>query len=390
MPGLLLSGTVGVVPALGIGAEASAVRVTKSPLTTFGVFGQAQSYAGEYGRYAGGVEMGWGFGAELGYDFREAHNEFAGTHGVHVAAFASLGFASLALRSTVPVAKGNSLGRNQGFEMGLALTIKIPVGNYSEDLPFSIGHGRPPRRGQTAFRGRSGGYAAQLWQERATHELASVATFVALAHDLAMHGAPLALTARALHAAQDEWAHAMGAARVAAAMGGNATFQASSFAQTGASVDVLVREAVTDGMVGEGAAAHALWAAAEDHGAGALRDELARVGGQERRHATLAHDVVGTSHVPPRGPRCGGPTGPCASRPRAANKPHRAPLACVTERRAQRRPPPLGPRRTGRTTGNGPGRARTACALPPHLKHEAERAVRLPNLDAGAGERCAP
>jgi hypothetical protein len=293
MPGLLLSGTVGVVPALGIGAEASAVRVTKSPLTTFGVFGQAQSYAGEYGRYAGGVEMGWGFGAELGYDFREAHNEFAGTHGVHVAAFASLGFASLALRSTVPVAKGNSLGRNQGFEMGLALTIKIPVGNYSEDLPFSIGHGRPPRRGQTAFRGRSGGYAAQLWQERATHELASVATFVALAHDLAMHGAPLALTARALHAAQDEWAHAMGAARVAAAMGGNATFQASSFAQTGASVDVLVREAVTDGMVGEGAAAHALWAAAEDHGAGALRDELARVGGQERRHATLAHDVVG-------------------------------------------------------------------------------------------------
>jgi len=361
MPGFLLSGTAGVVPALGLGAEASVVRVTDSPLSTFGIFGQAQSYNSEYGRYAGGVEMGWGFGAELGYDFREAHNEFAGTHGVHVAAFASLGLASLAWRTTVPVATASNVGRNQGFETGLAITVKIPVGSY-ERLPFSVGHGRPPRRGHSGFRGRSGDLAAQLWQERATQELASVATFIALAQDLAVHGAPAPLVRRAVAAARDEWSHAKSAAQVAAAMGGQDFFFGSSTARTGASLQVLVHEAVCDGMVGEGAAAGALRGAAEHVGAGQLRDALMRTAAEEQAHAALAEDVVAWAlgAHPSLGLEA-------LARQALAQAPRELPVSC-TERALR------GRRTAARHAGLPPSRVNAYAALRAHAK--AEQALR--------------
>ena len=56
-------------------------------------------------RGAGGIEVGCPAGFELGYDYREAHDEFAATHGVHTGAYFSMGFMSVGIRASTPLAK---------------------------------------------------------------------------------------------------------------------------------------------------------------------------------------------------------------------------------------------------------------------------------------------
>jgi hypothetical protein len=148
MPGLLTSAMGGRVSALGIGGEASlVVGFGDEPLAytppPIGIFGQAESYAGKYGRYAAGLEAGSILGIEVGYDVREPHDDFARTHGLHLGGYLSLGVLSFALRGSVPLFD-TARGMSQGGEIGVAATLKLPIGDYDT---INFFHGRPPRGG---------------------------------------------------------------------------------------------------------------------------------------------------------------------------------------------------------------------------------------------------
>lgn len=129
------------------------------------------------------------------------------------------------------------------------------------------------------------------WLAATAHsEAASVVAFLAMADELAAHGAPEALVRRARQAAADEVAHACAMARLALARG--ASVRAPSFAAIEVrELTAIALENAAEGCVRETwaalEAAHQARAAADPE----LRRVMARIAADEARHAELSHDL---------------------------------------------------------------------------------------------------
>ena len=172
-----------------------------------------------------------------------------------------------------------------------------------------IGHwieGRPVRRrGRLVLpkaRGESASVARDTWLAAADHETAAVAAFTNLANRLRDVGAPHDLVQRCRRAADDETRHARQCARLAGASGASTTtwtttaptLKSPQPARMRSRRIALVRialESFADGMVNEGFAAARLQRSAVSADAETARS-LRRMARDERRHATLAADIV--------------------------------------------------------------------------------------------------
>jgi rubrerythrin len=149
-------------------------------------------------------------------------------------------------------------------------------------------------RGHEALRSRptaSGEDRLGRWLAATAHsEAASVVAFLAMADELAAHGAPEDLVRRAREAAQDEVAHARTMTRLALARG--ASVQAPSFGTIEIrDLTAIALENAAEGCVRE------TWAALEAaHQARTatdpeLRQVMTRIAADEARHAELSHDL---------------------------------------------------------------------------------------------------
>ncbi len=140
--------------------------------------------------------------------------------------------------------------------------------------------------------------AAEIWQERARTEWASVPAFTQLAEQLAVSGAPSQLVARAYKAARDEYQHAVLAAGMSARLSGSelelghpeTAHRLPAGGEAG-----LVRLAVeswVDGCLGEGTAARMAHVESSQSDAPILQRTLLEISSDERAHAELAWDVM--------------------------------------------------------------------------------------------------
>ncbi len=291
-----------------------------------GGFSQVMSYDGTL-RLAVGPQVTYRrlLGFEAGYAFRDADRTHEGTHGLHLATFATIGLVSFALR--IGPAFGGE--RGHGYEVAPTLGIKFPIpvhGEYPNLLPvrapsMTFGHrGRPlrdghevllpavhladdsPRSGRswsTALRhevlalGRRARSAlAERWMADARSEHASVAAFERLAHELRELGAPHSLVRAAERAATDERRHADLCTTLASLYAGRriVLWTDAAPAPRRASLEVVAREALLDGWVGEGVAARVARHAAERAHPG-LRRALGSIGRDEARHAALGRRI---------------------------------------------------------------------------------------------------
>lgn len=262
----------------------------------FGLLGQLQRHdEGVRGAIAAEVFYSM-FGLEAGWAVRTS--DAGAQHGLHLAPFVSVGFLSIAVRSTI------ALGSGTGSELGLAVALKLPIpvqgvrhlGIY---LPGKNIVGGRPLRGAAgeallpaACDGRRRGEArdARRWIEQARLEQASVDSFLWLADDLDAHGAPDSLVARALTAAAEEREHA----RVSLALAGRDARLGAAPRRRGRrprpTLAQLYEEAIHDGVLGEGRAALALADEARRHPG--RRAALARMACEEASHARLSADVA--------------------------------------------------------------------------------------------------
>jgi rubrerythrin len=149
-------------------------------------------------------------------------------------------------------------------------------------------------RGHQALRSRpvpTGDDRLGCWLAATAHsEAASVVAFLALADELAAHGAPAALVLRARAAAQDEVAHARAMTRLA--QGRGAQVEAPRFdAIEVRDLTTIAIENAAEGCVRETWAA--LEAAHQARAAGdpELRRAMAGIAADEARHAELSHDL---------------------------------------------------------------------------------------------------
>jgi hypothetical protein len=140
---------------------------------------------------------------------------------------------------------------------------------------------------------------AALWSERAADECASVPAFLQLALELTELGAPLALVARAVQAAEEELDHTRAAARLAEHFGGQPLLLAPPLFRTRGNLPRpgalrrLAREAWLDGCLNEGLAAALAAAEARDASCHEESQVAARIAREEASHAALAFDVLG-------------------------------------------------------------------------------------------------
>jgi hypothetical protein len=144
---------------------------------------------------------------------------------------------------------------------------------------------------------------ADAWARDAQAEAASVPAFLQLAAELLAHGAPHALVARALDAAEDEIRHAYACARMASRLSGTAVRPvlpdvAPRPPLAGpAGIARLAVESWLDGCVGEGAAAERAGLAARAATDPTARRTRARIARDEARHADLGWHVLAWSIV---------------------------------------------------------------------------------------------
>lgn len=124
-------------------------------------------------------------------------------------------------------------------------------------------------------------------------ELFSVAAFRGLARDLARHGAPADLVARAWDAADDEAAHVIATTRLLALRGESHVIDdRRASLPPPASFPELVRASFVDGCCGEGAVALQLALAARDAGDSEEGCILHAIAEDELRHAELAWSTL--------------------------------------------------------------------------------------------------
>jgi hypothetical protein len=129
------------------------------------------------------------------------------------------------------------------------------------------------------------------WAAAMAHEEAgSVDAFLALADELAAHGAPAALVARARAAARDEVVHARLMGRIALARGARPR-RPRLEAIPPRSLEALATENAVEGCVRETwAALEATWQAAHADDP-AVRAAMQRIAVDETRHAELSRDL---------------------------------------------------------------------------------------------------
>lgn len=138
---------------------------------------------------------------------------------------------------------------------------------------------------------------AEGWLLDARTEHASVATFALLAEDLLCLGAPPELLVACQRAAIDEVHHARIAYAIASFYAGRTLAPAPYTRAAREPSEVpsparLAREALLEGVVGEGACAAALAVAAREAEDPVLARHLARLATDEGRHAAFARDLV--------------------------------------------------------------------------------------------------
>jgi hypothetical protein len=139
---------------------------------------------------------------------------------------------------------------------------------------------------------------ADVWIDDSRAECASIPTFVALARDLAASGAPAALVARALVAAEDEVRHTELCRELAGDLAGleiDPMLYAPPPSTDADRRDALLRmalEAWFDGVLGEGAAASRAARAARTATDPVARAALAVIARDEHRHAELGWAVL--------------------------------------------------------------------------------------------------
>lgn len=300
--GFLLTGGLGTHPASGIGFEVSVPifpdghkAAGLGPLYQMTWVGddRAKRMIGiEFIQTIAGLELGWSDRLYKGESLQ----------GIHVAPFLGVGVGSVALRTVVPT-------HGQAWEVGLALTLKLPLPVAGETHFLSFGgHGRPLREAGRpvrapvllgARRAMARGLApgdrqalAAAWLEDALEEHASVANFERLALMLAAHGAPAALVQAARRAAADEADHAERCFEVAGALLGRHLVAAPIAVPQGAPDDLrtLAVDGLKEGELGEQVAADCAEIAA-DSAAGPVQVHLRTIARDEARHAWLSGTV---------------------------------------------------------------------------------------------------
>jgi hypothetical protein len=134
------------------------------------------------------------------------------------------------------------------------------------------------------------------WLADATLEYSAIHAFVALARNLAAHGAPASLVRRALGAAAEEQRHTSACVEMAARYTGRTwcppVEPMASLRVRGASIVDLVRETWIDGCIGEGLAAEMAGGRASECSPHRGRAVLSTIAADERRHAELGFDVL--------------------------------------------------------------------------------------------------
>lgn len=129
------------------------------------------------------------------------------------------------------------------------------------------------------------------WLAQAAHdEAASVHAFLALANELASHGAPTALRHRVVRAARDEVRHARTMADLARARGGVVpTVEVGT--PTSRSLEAMALENAVEATVFETWSALSAWHQANAAADPELRAAMRTIADDETRHAELARDL---------------------------------------------------------------------------------------------------
>lgn len=135
------------------------------------------------------------------------------------------------------------------------------------------------------------------WLESARYEHASVAAFARVSLQLLALGAPPHLVRATQQAKVDEVRHAQLCFGLAAAYGGAAPSEAGPLRIDGCvatrmDLESVLREAIFEGALGEGAAAMEALEGARSCGDPAVRELLLQIGADEQRHALLAYQTV--------------------------------------------------------------------------------------------------
>jgi hypothetical protein len=327
-PSITLSVSLGQKVAFGLGVD---LRVTgivdlqscsDSDRHGFGGFVQATWLNFSAWRFAGGMHGGGevhdqriAVAGEFGYTFRTKFDEeFPAYHGLHVGALGTFAFTdSFAPTMEMPVRVAVPLsGPVRTPEVIPGLGVRFPSmfgapnrcivgrplrGGDALLLPDVVARGE--RRVRDARLDRdTRGAIADAWLDDARAECASITAFLALARDLAAAGAPPALVAAALRAAEDEARHTRICAQIAADHAGLALDPvlldppAATDADRRDALLRLALEAWLDGCLGEGAAAERAARASVSATDDAARLAQAAIAADERRHAELGWSVL--------------------------------------------------------------------------------------------------
>ncbi|APR88158.1 putative lipoprotein [Minicystis rosea] len=288
-----------------------------------GAFGQAALLIGSggvAGRFAAGAHGGGGVpspivhpAAEIGWTYRTAYRatterpEIPGWHGLHLGIHGwFFPLEELSVRGAIPL--GGPPGALPEMTVAVGARFPPPYGFNSfcvSGRPLRNGDGvlLPPVLASDACEAREPASAtqaalAEAWLDDARNESASIPAFLALARDLANVGAPSALVARALGAAEDEAVHTLLCSAVASQISGTlaapallAPPPAAEMSREEALVQLAV-ESWRDGCLGEGAAAERARRAIPRTRHALARAALTRIAVDEQRHADLAWDVL--------------------------------------------------------------------------------------------------
>jgi hypothetical protein len=216
---------------------------------------------------------------------------------------------AITLEGLAAVGTGGDL--EGGGLFGLCLSVDL---DFYAGFKMNLPHGRPLRcadgshwRGRAHLgRRRSPALGQQLtnaereriglsYLEDGLDEHASVPAFERLAWELAEHGAPASLVARARAAAAQEIRHARTCFELATAYLGRhvrATDLPHVRVRRARPLSEIARESWWDGCIGEGGAAQLVLARAANARDFAERRALTEIARDERGHATLAADIV--------------------------------------------------------------------------------------------------
>jgi len=331
--GITLSFSIGARPAFGIGVDLRyshyiAIDPDASRIDhgVVGAFFQATYLRGGAIRYSLGGHGGvlpastlFNLDGEAGITFLQSiENNGPSGVGIHLGI---LPLASLIFAEHGPSIRGSiGLSKDLKSELILGWDIRAPGPCIFNSCTYFFGSGRPLRPTQGASpvhaslmlrpkRAHASGARSEIdvstraclgahWLRETSAECASIPSFLALARDLALIGAPSALVAHAKRAADEEATHTRLCAALAAEYTG---FDVAALTpdvpglfekERQALLKRLALESFWDGCVGEGAAAAQARRMAVHAGNARTREVLSMVARDEQAHAELAKNIL--------------------------------------------------------------------------------------------------